>query len=193
MTELLVILIYVSFALDFVVFPIPSEASTVAMTRHTRAHFGQRTVFLWIAHATILLTWIIPLVFALMYALTTEQRSASTLVYTGILLAIIGRAITISTSVTLTSFRTSTPHSSILTTGLFALSRHPIVLGLHLSLAGLLLSTEVLGLAIPYLFTIWYFDYKLGVEERQLQITHGDKYHAYMQKTGRYLSWPWKK
>ena len=94
---------------------------------------------------------------------------------------------------TMTKSRASAGSPAILTNGLFALSRHPIVLGLHLTLAGLVLTTGMGILFIPFLFTLVYFDHKLDIEEKLLTQTHGTTYTQYQQQTRRYLNWPFRK
>lgn len=190
MIEILVILIYLSFALDFLVVPIPSEVSTVAMTKRTKEPFQWKSAVLWMIYTIVLLTWLFPLLLALYYAFSTAARASSFLVSTGICLAIIGRAITIGTSLTLNKSRTALANQTILTTGLFALSRHPIVLGLHLTLAGLLLTTGMSFLIAPYLLTLLYFNYKLDLEEKLLIQAHSHVYKDYTERTRRYLNWP---
>ncbi|MBX2882483.1 MAG: isoprenylcysteine carboxylmethyltransferase family protein [Granulosicoccus sp.] len=190
MPDLVVVIIYLTFVLDFIVFPIPSEASTLAMSKHRNHQKSQKPYLVWATHLLVLITWFFPLLVALYHLLAKENPVSIALFTGGILFAILGRVITISTSLTLTRSRSSRKEPALVTTGLFSLSRHPIVLGLHMTLAGLLMTTGVAWTLIPFLITVLYFDYKLDIEESQLMELYGDNYAEYKNRTHRYLNWP---
>lgn len=176
MTEAIIFVIYVSFLLDFLVFPIPSPAST----RSLLAESGHTTRFnrLWpLAHALVLCAWLLP---AWMHFVSPDIPDQMYGVWLGITVAIIGRAVTLTASHTLRH-----AESTIITTGVFKFSRHPIVLGMHLTLAGLLLPvTGVWGLLLLGAVLI-YFDGKIRIEEKEL--LQNPLYSTYAKKTRRYF------
>ena len=185
MSWFIIFFIYLSFLLDFVFIPIPSEASTRAILNQAENRFSTRYLLLRLLHLGLLLLWVFPLVFA---ALMLFRANAGTywLIWPGITVAILGRIITLLGSLTI---RTSPP-GQLIEHSIFSMSRHPIVFGLHLTLFGLLCTTGSITALIIYPATLVYFDKKVQLEEQALIEQFGEDYSAYAAKTSRYLTVP---
>jgi len=179
MIVFLLLLIYISFLVDFLVFPIPSEASTVAVSRQYSGWTPNR-IILWLAYAVILVTWLFPLVFSIFY-IHTENTVSPGWVWSGFLLAVSGRVITC-----YASYQIRAGGNQLVDTGLFAWTRHPIVCGLHITLAGVLLTTGEPLLILPYIFTLFYFDYKIDIEEKAIIQVAQLNYQQYCIRCSRY-------
>jgi protein-S-isoprenylcysteine O-methyltransferase Ste14 len=77
--------------------------------------------------------------------------------------------------------------TDLVTTGLFAISRNPIFLGMLISLWGLFLSTPnvctLLFLIVGYIL----IQVQIRLEEEFLRSQHGQAYSAYMSEVGRFF------
>ncbi len=206
----LILLIYASFILDFVVWPIPSEASTAAILHDGQSAQNTTAVLtrwyqkplLITAHAMVLITWVFPLAYSVWVSLvslnlmsgalpasdtdSTRFNSLQFMAVIGIMLALAGRCVTIATSLTLRNHRTSTGKSGIISHGVFARTRHPVVVGLHLTLSGLLITVGLILMALPLLIVFIYFDYKTRLEELTLLERDDIDYQSYRQKVSKY-------
>lgn len=174
---MIIALVYLSFVLDFLVYPIPSEAATLTVNRQLKTTRRKR-LMLWLAHALVIATWIYPLYVAFLHPEIRVVWPA--LWWSGLGLALLGRVVTLSASRQLR--QSDVP---VVTTGLFAISRHPIVCGLHFTLAGLLLTTAEPLCLFAYLFTLLYFDYKTDLEEKTVENALPD-YRNYQKRCTRY-------
>jgi len=201
MSEWIVFAIYLSFVLDFLFFPIPSEASTRALSQGTQGEqmvsiAGHAKTLMWVSHGMLLLMWLLPLLLACMrifyptpadnplpFAQALAAENSPAWVWTGIAVAIVGRLATLRASQ-----RLRQAAGALVQNGLFAYSRHPIVVGLHLTLAGLLLSTASIWLLPPFLLTLVYFDFKIDIEEQALLRSRGREYRHYMDRCARYIT-----
>ena len=187
MISLLVITIYLSFIYDFVLAPIPSEASTHNLvTKPERVDPGRRVV-LTLAHTGLLVLWVYPLLVAVMAVSLSASNfgnaQSSPVAWVGVLLAAAGRGITITASLQLQRRGTH----SVVDSGIFRCSRHPIVVGLHLTLFGLILSSGCHACLLAYPLTLLYFDQKIRIEESALLQRFGKSYTDYAEVTPRYL------
>jgi len=200
MISLCVIAIYLSFALDFVFFPIPSQASTHAMIKASNRRDSIKMVCVVCVQGLILFLWISPLYVAAVALLPLQacffacdqlayvQQKVSLLSAMGLVFALVGRMLTISASLTV---RGAKP-GNLLTDGVFAHSRHPIVLGLHLTLCGLLIATGTGLLWLLFPCVLIYFDYKIRIEEAHLITQFGGSYKDYCKRTKRYWQFGYK-
>lgn|SRR5690554_4729581 len=144
-----------------------------------------------------------PLVLMILVALTMWLAAASVPVVivtfagqmaVALILAIVGVQLAISATRTFYDRKTTvnplTPDesSSLITDGVFKLSRNPIYLGMTLILAGLAVwlgaLTSLLG--VP-LFVIYMTRLQIIPEERSLQAQFGQAFSAYCQRTRRWI------
>lgn len=191
---LVVLVIYLSFVIDFVILPIPSEASTFSILQQKKSGCISRNVLLIPMHVIVLIIWLSPLVVAVETLFLTQSCFFSCILklvnithspyflIAGIVTACLGRAITFAGSIKL---RRAQP-GKLVTEGIFSFTRHPIVTGLHITLFGLMLLTGSVTSLIALPFVIFYFDQKVKHEELHLQQKFGEFYNHYRSNTMRY-------
>ncbi|MEM6845867.1 MAG: methyltransferase [Bacteroidota bacterium] len=131
-----------------------------------------------------LILYLAPAVYAIISFLTELKLSLPTswTFVLGVLLALLGRFITLRGAVVLRS-RLAT----VVKQDIFKWSRNPIALGMHCTLLGLILCTEQWYLLLGLVFTIWNINKKIKIEEQYLIDRFGAPYVDYMQQTPRYL------
>ena len=210
-----VLVIYASFVLDFLVWPVPSEVSTVALLEQNQTDQTNLTVssaatgttplsmlLTVTAHAIVLLTWLYPLGYTgwTLYTLLTEHTAIDGspsvcslptcpipgVTLFGLLVAVAGRCVTVAASLQLRKHQHEPDANDILTTGVFARARHPVVVGLHLTITGLLVATGQLYMALPLAVTFFYFEYKIRLEEDLLVQRTDIDYRRYQQQVSKY-------
>ena len=219
-----VLLIYTSFVLDFLVWPVPSEVSTAALLNQdqteqptapptasptaspvssTASASTPVSLLLTVtAHAIVLLTWLYPLAYTgwTLYTLLTEHTATDGspsvcslptcpipgVTLFGLLVAVAGRCVTVAASLQLRKHQHEPDANDILTTGVFGRTRHPVVVGLHLTITGLLVATGQLYMALPLAVTFFYFEYKTRLEEDLLLQRTDIDYRRYQQQVSKY-------
>lgn len=187
MISIIVIAIYASFVFDFAVIPIPSEASTRAILKRAENRYSIKYLLLHLTHLALLLLWLMPFAAASLVLYRYQFAiESSWFAWLGISIALLGRLITLLGSVT---YRRA-PAKQLIDHSVFSFSRHPIVLGLHLTLGGLLCTTGSLVALACFPATLIYFDRKIRIEERALIEQYGQDYHQYSSRTPRYLRLP---
>ena len=179
-----ILVIYVSFVIDFVIIPIPSEASTSSLLSKASDNSSLYRLASLLLFLINLILYLAPAVYAIV-SFSTELKLALHTSWTfvlGVLLALFGRFITLRGAVVLRS-RLAT----VVKQDIFRWSRNPIALGMHFTLLGLILCTEQWYLILGLIFTIWNINKKIKIEEQYLIDRYGAPYVDYMQKTPRYL------
>lgn len=112
----------------------------------------------------------------------------------GIVLVILGTAVTLMSQLVMgASWRADVDpeaRTDLVTTGPFRFVRNPIFTGTATSALGLaLMVPNVLAAAMLVAFlTAWELQVRL-VEEPYLRSVHGDAYHRYAARTGRFVPW----
>ena len=81
------------------------------------------------------------------------------------------------------------PPHELITDGIYAFSRNPMMTGLYLAFFGIGLLTGSLSLTVIFtpIFMILMTVYVISVEERELEIQFGQQYLDYKKKVGMYL------
>lgn len=78
--------------------------------------------------------------------------------------------------------------TSLVTTGVFALSRNPMYLGLLLFLFGFSLQVNAAGgIPLLFLFVLYLNRFQIVPEERDLLAVFGEEYEEYMKKARRWI------
>jgi protein-S-isoprenylcysteine O-methyltransferase Ste14 len=77
--------------------------------------------------------------------------------------------------------------TDLVTTGLFAISRNPIFLGMLISLWGLFLSTPNVCTLLFFIVGYILIQVQVRLEEEFLRSQHGQAYSAYMSEVGRFF------
>lgn len=178
----MVLIIYVSFLLDFLVWPVPSEASTFSIINSDISINFIYKILLVLVFAANLVFYLIPLALSIYYLFLGSIPANIQIAILGILISILGRVISLKSAIQLRE-----SGSGIVCNSLFKYSRNPISLGLHVSIAGLLI---IFGNWYLWLFfTIYLLNihYKIKIEENELYKKYGLIYDTYKKNTPRYL------
>jgi protein-S-isoprenylcysteine O-methyltransferase Ste14 len=177
MLNIFIILVYLSFTIEFFAFPISSEASTVKLSRNVNRFrkFGLYLIFI-----TNLVFYCFPIYLSINQF--NEGFSANIISITGIVIAMAGRFVTMSGAYLLHN-----KDDSLITSSLFYYTRNPISLGLHLTIFGVLLIVDFWPLWIFFALYLTNIHLKIKIEERHLLQLIGARYKQYMIQTPRYL------
>ena len=78
--------------------------------------------------------------------------------------------------------------STLVNTGIFAISRNPVYLGMLLVMLAICLAlNNLFGLIAPLLFTLYITRFQIIPEERALNKVFGEEFVAYRQKVRRWI------
>lgn len=180
--NLFVILIYLSFVIDFLIIPIPSEASTKSLIESNQPK-GLSRVSLMAIFLLNLLFYLFPLLSSVFQLISQAAPIVtSRWIYLGAIITFLGRVFSIVGGVVL---RKKT--GNVVSNSIFKWSRNPIALGMHMTLLGLIVFTGHWFLLIGLAFCIWNIHSKIKIEEQHLISKFGIQYTDYMHKTPRYL------
>ena len=180
--SILIIFIYSTFAIDFFIWPIPSEASTKNLIKK-----NNRPIALLLALVFILniIFYLSPLFLAVYHLLknSTELTSKDQF-FIGFTFATIGRLTSLFGSHALRTSKDLVCEKSI-----FRFTRNPISLGMHLTVLGMLIIFNFWYLWAGFLLYLINIHYKILIEEKELIEKYGAPYKAYYSLTPRYLLW----
>lgn len=177
-----VILIYLSFLLDFLVWPVPSEASTFSLLnrrKNSKIIFG---IFLILVFILSLIIYLTPLGLSIMSLFNGEGIAIAPMVILGLFLSLVGRITSIKAALKLRK-----NEKGIVVDSVFRHSRNPISLGMHFTLAGLVIIFGKWYLWLGFIFYLVNIHLKIKVEEQFLLGKFGQDYTIYKNKTPRYL------
>jgi len=180
--QVITIGIYLSFLLDFMVWPIPSEASTFALIKRANNSITAQKVFLFFVFILSLVFYLTPLALSIIYLTDGTDIEITFLTILGILLSITGRIISI-----LASNRLRNQTEGIASDSLFKYSRNPISLGLHCTILGLMIIFGKWYLWLGLVFYLINIHFKIKIEESLLQERYGTIYEKYKNSTPRYF------
>ena len=180
--QVITIGIYLSFLLDFIVWPIPSEASTFALIKKVNISITVQKVFLFFVFILSLVFYLTPLALSIIYLTDGTEIEITFSTVIGIFLSIIGRIIS-----TLASNRLRNQTEGIASDSLFKYSRNPISLGLHCTILGLMIVFGKWYLWLGLVFYLINIHFKIKIEESFLQERYGTIYEKYKNSTPRYF------
>ena len=163
--------------MDFVVWPIKSEASTREMIKRSQ---GWKKAYYPIALVLNLGLFLYPLLMAVWRVRFSQNVEIVDALLLGLVL--IGRLVTLTGSATLRRSVTG-----LRRTGIFRYTRNPISLGTHLTFLGLVVLYGHWWIGVLFVFMIIDIHYKILHEEKVLAGAHGNDYISYCQQTPRYL------
>jgi protein-S-isoprenylcysteine O-methyltransferase Ste14 len=178
----LAILVYLSFMLDFLVWPIPSEASTFSLIHDNEQISYNKKILLILVFVSSLLFYLTPLGLSVYGIITGTMLTTISKGILGISISIFGRIISIAASI-----RLSQNESGIVCDSLFRYSRNPIILGLHLTITGMLIICGKWYLWLFFFMYLMNIHYKIKIEESRLYEKFGAAYRKYRADTPRYL------
>lgn len=180
---IIIILIYVSFILEFLFWPVPSEASTGHLLRNWRSNkikFNLIYLLIFILNSLFAIT---PLLISLLSLYYKDLFQINLFTYLGLILGWFGRLISVYSAYIL--------HKSelrfLVRISIFKWSRNPISLGLFITFFGLILILPYYSMIAGYLVFVLSINYKIGIEEKFLLEKYGTVYHHYVRSTPKYL------
>ena len=122
--------------------------------------------------------------------LTPQPAFASpVLAVVAILAILLGSAIGLAGTLELRRALIGDDGGAVVSTGVFRLSRNPIVLGLHIVAIGYLITIPSLLMAVGLVVFWRHMETRIGIEEPFLLNRHPERYRRYRRSVGRYLRW----
>jgi len=179
---IVVIVIYLSFLMDFMVWPIPSEASTYSIINNNLQISFIHKFFILLVFTMNLMFYLTPLVLSVYYLVNGSIHPVMILAIFGIIISIIGRLISIKAAQKLRN-----NSIGLVCDSLFKYSRNPISLGMHITIIGLMIIFGKWYLWLGFIFYLINIDFKIRIEESHLMKRYGAYYNSYQKKTPRYL------
>lgn len=201
----MVALYYISLMIEIIWIPVPSVSSTWQLIfpsdemerildkgslLYKFQHFSFPEKIIWVIIPYIISTvgYCYPIFMLVLFYLGKIDVAPTIFSLVGVLLLILGRAITIYSALTIRRNNSQKNEEfELKTKGIFKKSRNPIVLGLHVGVLGMILifpSWLFLILTIAYVLHI---HFKIVLEEDFLRQFFKDNYETYHSKTKRYL------
>ena len=180
----LVIIIYISFIFDLLIWPISSEASTKSLVATNERNGIIKKLGLVLIFLLNLAFYLFPLIIAILNVFYSIIPNLM-LFIPGIALSILGRIISLKGTIALRSYN----KNMLMTESVFKISRNPISAGMHLTILGLIMSINEWYLWLGFILYFLNIHFKIKVEERYLIRIYGDEYRNYMSNTARYLIW----
>ncbi|MBX2840744.1 MAG: hypothetical protein KTR26_03175 [Flammeovirgaceae bacterium] len=180
---IVIIFIYFSFFLDFLVWPIPSEASTSSLLNTSDQNNALKKGGLLLVFILNLLFYLTPFGIAVLKITEGYFPSIEWWQTVGLILSISGRFISLLGS---TSLRKSS-NGNLKTSAIFKISRNPISLGMHFTILGLVIFFNFWYLWVGFIFYLLNIHFKILIEEKFLIEKFGSDYIKYLNKTPRYL------
>lgn len=182
--HILLIIFYISLLIELTWFSVPSPASNWQLQKKAR-----QSPFWFIFSALGLLAFVLPLFYLISFFFNVHIFKVNALklfLVAGLILIIAGRILTFAAGVQIKN-HLEQKESIVLDKGMFKFSRHPIALGLMITLLGLnfiLPSFIMIVLSIVFIFDL---HRKVLMEEKFLFHQFAESYKNYCKKTNRYL------
>ncbi len=186
---------YLVVALELTALPIPSEASTWArMKRSPRSGRGRTARIAPIGgYSALGVVFVTPLVWTMNpagFALMLPLSAAPAFGLPPIAVVSVGLVITgtaLGAAATLQLRRHRSAEDSLYTGGVFAYSRNPIVLSLHLTAAGFLVALPMLPALVAFPIYLLHLHRSIRIEERHLAARFGAAFDRYRRSVNRYF------
>ncbi len=182
---LIIIAIYTSFILDFLIWPIKSEASTFSLIDQESDKKVFKIILIFIVFVINLMIYLMPLILSIYYLMVDMLVSISIFSIIGLVVSISGRILSLVGSRVLLNKASKT----LITESIYSVSRNPITFGMHLTLFGLIICFGQWYLWGGVLFYLVNMHLKIKMEEKHLRIFFGQEYEEYENITPRYILW----
>ncbi|MEO0438738.1 MAG: methyltransferase [Pseudomonadota bacterium] len=202
-----VILAYLSLALELVIIPVPSAVSAIALINSERAQ-GQSWTrqFRWLFPALVnIAVFAVPLLQSCFWlgqvlvqsdgadpAANAREGLPIAALFLGTLLVAVGRSLTVSVALAMRSSKAlglmnGTLELPLQDRGVFQYRRNPGLLGMYLFALGVLMLKPSLWFALGFGHYIWHMHRRILMEEDYLVDRFGRDYEAYLDRTRRYV------
>lgn len=177
---------YALIGVELLFFPIPSEASTLALLRGLSGR-PRRSVALLLSWAIVMALYGLPLVWTVLPLLglsTARLRWAAQgpVAFAGVALGLLGSAICLTATISLWRRR-----GRLNTGGLFSFSRNPMLMGLYVMWAGWIPLFRSWLLGALFVAYALHMHYRIVLEERSLEQRFGTSYQSYREHVARYM------
>ncbi len=203
LADWLIVFLYLSFLIELVWLSVPSEASTsrllfpkrpVKVTDNLLARVSGLSWPLKILSLVLptvigLSAYLLPLAVVLFPGLKNvfgHPQLPGWWVYVGIATALLGRALTLRATLQI-RHQSGGPPETLNTSRIFGWSRNPILLGMHISFVGLLMTYPVWAMWLGGLIYFANMHFKVVLEERFLKDKYGEPFVNYCRMTPRYF------
>ena len=199
-------LIYLSLLYELVGIPVPSVASTYQLFNSSgelsnkksllakvrRWHPAVKFIFLLLPTAVGVIVYLLPLVQSIWPPFSEWLHFVFLLnhwliILIGCSFAIIGRAIGLSAATIMHRQPEAEPDFSLKTQGPFALTRNPILVGMHITFIGLWLLFPSWEMGIGFILFAANMHIRVQLEEDFLIDRYGADFEAFIGKTKRYF------
>ena len=203
-TEIVIILTYLSILTEILVFPVPSVASSFQLitckrslpdeflyTKLQNLTLWQKIVLLVLPSLLSIVAYCIPLILVIL------SKFSNILIYKTVkiefiiiafLFILTGRVISLFSVLNIRKNNRQAGKSFELKTGkLFSFSRNPILFGMYLSYIGMIFLFPYYYMLIAFGFYVIHMHFRIRIEESFLKYKFGDKYIRYQEKTKRYI------
>lgn len=203
-TEIIVIITYLSFLVEIIVFPVPSVASSyqLILKRKSVAHdflytkvqnmnLLQKLVLLGIPTLLSIIAYCVPLILIAISKFTegvVDKTESIEFVILAFILILSGRVISLYSVMKIRRNNRQQGNSfELKTRSIFSVSRNPILFGMYVSFIGMIILFPRFYMIIAFAYYVAHMHFRILIEESFLKYKFGDKYSAYQEKTKRYL------
>ena len=204
LTEILVILTYMSMLVEIIVFPIPSVASSYQLilkrklvpqdflyTKVQNMNFWQKLAVLALPTLLSIIAYCIPLILVVISKFTNDlvyKTERLEFLVIAFILIITGRIISLYSVIEIRRNNRQVGNNfELKTQSIFSLSRNPILFGMYVSFIGMIILFPHFYMIIAFAFYVAHMHFRILIEESFLKYKFGNKYFDYQKKTKRYL------
>jgi protein-S-isoprenylcysteine O-methyltransferase Ste14 len=178
-----IIVIYGSFLLELVLWPVPSEASTLHLLKKWKSNtFLFNLLYILIFSFNFIFS-LAPLVISIYSLVTQKIYEIYPMFYTGIIFSLSGRILSLKGAILLNHRR----DQGLITDSIFKWGRNPISLGLYITFLGIVMILPDLWLIAGWIGFVAGMDYKISIEEKTMKLKFGNNYDIYQKSTPKYF------
>ena len=178
-----IILLYASFLIEFILWPVASEASTKQLLKKWKTNLITHNFIYILIFIFNLVFTISPLILSIYFLVLEKKYDTFQMAIPGMACACIGRLFSMKGAYILNQNK----DKHLITRSLYQWSRNPISFGLYITFLGLVMSFPYHFLIVGWIIFIGTMNYKIGIEERFLKEKYGEAYLKYQKSTPKYL------
>ena len=204
LTQIVIILTYISILLEIIIFPVPSVASSYQLIKQKKSlpegffykriqnlNLWQKVILLALPTLLSIIAYCAPLILIILSEFSNipvYKTENAWLKFIAFIFILAGRAISVYSTISIRRNNRQIGKSFELKTGsLFSVSRNPILLGLYVSYVGMIILFPYFFMLIAFGYYILHMHFRILIEESFLRYKFGDKYVNYMGRTKRYI------
>jgi len=180
---LTVLTLYSSFLVEFLVWPVPSEASSLHLMKKWNTNTAKQNIIYILIFIYNSVFTLVPLILSIYFLLINYGYEVTAITFPGIIFAWAGRFF----SLTGAWILYHNAGHQLVTGSIFKWSRNPISLGLYTTFGGLVLIFPYPLLIPGWILFLLNLNYKVNLEENFLKEKYGMPYILYQKSTPKYL------